>query len=98
MIEEKERDWELKQILIEKGYDKELASKCVDDVLEARRVARENYLKRYKGKRVIGEFGGLMFEVLVHDVKINQEGKAEFQVYPLNGGTQRVWIKKVSLN
>jgi len=83
-------------ILESKGYDSESAIKCVNDVLDARKILRELELKNYVGKRVKGEFDGLTFDVLVHDVKINQDGKAEFQVKPLNGGNKMAWIKKIN--
>lgn len=38
-------------ILISKGYEKEFAKKCLQDVLDARREARETSMKTYIGKR-----------------------------------------------
>lgn len=83
--------------MIEKGYDRESAQKCVDDVLDARRIARENAMKSYIGKRVKADFDGLLFDVLVHDVKVDHSGQTQIQVKPLNGGQKMVWIKKFSL-
>ena len=96
MGEEKEKENGLVEILIKKGYEAESARKCVDDVLEARKTYREEYLKNYLGKRVKAEFSGLLFEVIVKDVKINYDGKSEFQVTPLNG-SRCVWVNKIAL-
>lgn len=84
------------EILITKGYTEVEATKVVTDVLEAKRQERENYLQKYVGKRVQGDFGGISFEVIVHDVKINSVGKTQFQVKPLNGGSKMVWIDKIT--
>ena len=87
---------ELIEILMENGYDKERAFLAVTNVLQARITARERYLRNYLGKRIKAEFDGLLFEVIVKDVKINNEGKAEFQVTPLNGSKNK-WISKFHL-
>lgn len=97
MSDTKLKEEALINILIKKGYEKDSAIKCVQDVLDARVEMRENLMKEYVGKRVKAEFGGLLFEVIVKDIKINNEGKTEFQVTPLNG-SKCVWINKFSLN
>ncbi len=91
-----EKNIDLISILEGQGYDKESAKKCVEDVLEARRICRENYLKNYLGKRVRADFGGLIFEIIIKDVKIDHEGKTQFQVSPLNG-SKSVWISSLNL-
>lgn len=95
MGEEKEKESVLVEILMKKGYDLESARKCVNDVLDARKEAREFYLKSYVGKRVCAEFEGLQFEVMVHDIKMDYEGKPQFQVFPLNGTKKMAWVKRI---
>lgn len=89
-----EDETNLYAILESKGYDQDSAKKVVDDVLDARKIAREQAMKKYVGKRVKADFEGLLFEVIVNDVKINHEGKLEWQVKPLNG-SKSAWVRKV---
>jgi hypothetical protein len=96
MAEEREKTNQLYDLMVKKGYSLESAKQAVDDVLEARREAREFEMQRYIGKRVKAEFGGLWFDVLVHDIKIDFEGKTQFQVTPLNGGKNMVWVKNIA--
>lgn len=97
MGEVKEKENEIVEALVARGYDLESARKCVEDVLTARKDAREKYLKNYLGKRIRAEFEGLLFEVIVKDVKMDHDGKAQFQVTPLNG-SRCVWIKNFVLD
>lgn len=83
-------------MLVAKGYSEQEAIKAVADVNQARKDAREAEVRKYVGKRVIAEFDGLNFEVVVKDVKLNLLGKFEFQVTPLNG-QKHAWVKEIKL-
>lgn len=89
-------DNNLVQILIKKGYDKLSALKCVQDVLSAKKEARVLDLKKYVGKRVKTTLEGMQFEVVIHDIKINIDGKTEWQVTPVNG-SKKAWVKGINL-
>lgn len=95
MLEEKE-ELNLVSILKEKGYADEEALKCVVDVLDARKILRDRELRNYLGKRVRADFEGLLFEVIVKDVKIDADGRVQFQVTPLNG-SRCAWVKRIVL-
>jgi len=82
------------ECLIKKGYEKESAEKLILDYLEASKNVREEYLKRYIGKRVRADFSGLLFEVIVKDVKIDTNGKVQFQISPLNGD-KHTWVDRI---
>lgn len=81
----------LETLIIEKGHSAEKASDMVRIVLEARKEARELFMKKYIGKRVTTKIGTLNIEVVVHDVKINYDGKCELQVKPING-SGAMWV------
>lgn len=81
-------------ILVGQGYDEESATKVVNDVLAARRKAREDAMKKYVGKRSRIDVGGMLFEVVIHDVKMDYAGKLQWQVSPLNG-SKMAWVEKL---
>lgn len=95
MSETKNEEALLATLLVAKGYSEEDAMRSVVDVMQARRDARDQYLKRYLKTRTRAEFGGLLFDVIVEDVRINVRGRTEFQVTPLNG-VKSVWVDKIS--
>ena len=83
-------------LVSKKGYDRDSAEKLAADYQEASVALREDYLKKYIGKRASAEFGGLMFEVIIKEVKVDKEGNAQFQVTPVNG-SKHAWVKHVIL-
>lgn len=87
----------LAELLSKKGYSYDKAIKIVAEVLDAMREEREENIKMYLNKRGKAEFDGLLFDVVVRDIKIDNEGKVQWQVTPLNGSKHK-WVKNISFN
>lgn len=93
-LKEIKEDLQLVKEIIKLGSNESEARRIIDIVNEAKRNMRAFALERYVGKRMRAEFSGLLFEVIIKDIKIDNQGKILWLVSPLNG-TKTAWVEKV---
>ena len=81
-------------ILEEFGYEPELAEQVFHDVCEVKKTIRKRNADKYIGKRAMVELNDLQIEIIVKDVKVDDTGKVQFQITPLNGN-KHIWVPRL---